>query len=128
MNLHKKSFTLLEMLVVIGIIGILLGLGAVSYSTAQKKARDARRQGDLSAAQKVMEQCYAVNNYQYPTISGTGTITATCPAPNTSITFTITDPLNSSPNVYTYTTSTTAYSISATLETSSTPVTVSNQQ
>ncbi|PIP15139.1 hypothetical protein COX47_01305, partial [Candidatus Roizmanbacteria bacterium CG23_combo_of_CG06-09_8_20_14_all_35_49] len=31
----KKSFTLLEMLVVIGIIAILVSLGTSSYSTAQ---------------------------------------------------------------------------------------------
>lgn len=54
MNL-KKSFTLLEMLVVIGIIAILVTLGFASYSTVQKKARDAKRQGDLKAAQQVME-------------------------------------------------------------------------
>lgn len=124
----NKGFTLLEMLVVIGIISILVAMGAVSYSTAQKKARDARRQGDLKAAQQSMEQCYSVNSYQYPTITGTGTITATCPAPNTSITFTITDPLSSGTYTYTYTTSSTTYSITADLETSTTNAVVSQQQ
>lgn len=125
----RKAFTLLEMLVVIGIIAVLVGLGAVSYSTAQKKARDAKRQGDLKIAQQVMEQCYSVNNFQYPTISGSsGTITATCPAPNNNITFTITDPLNNTTYRYTYTTSSTSYTITANLETSSQSITVSNQQ
>jgi len=124
----KKSFTLLEMLVVIGIISILVSLGFASYSTVQKKARDAKRQGDFKAAQQTMEQCYSVNSFQYPLISGTGTITATCPAPNDSITFTITDPLNSDPYIYTYTTSTSTYTITADLETSTTNFTVSNQQ
>ncbi len=124
----KKGFTLLEMLVVIGIIAILVSLGFASYSTVQKKARDAKRQGDLKAAQQIMEQCYSVNSFQYPTISGTGTITATCPAPNTNITFTLTDPLNNATYKYTYTTSSSAYSMTASLETNSTPFSVSNQQ
>lgn len=124
----KKSFTLLELLVVIGIIITLVGLGTVSYSTAQKKARDARRQSDLKAAQQVMEQCYSVNSFVYPAISGTGTITATCPAPNSSITFTITDPINTGANKYSFTTSDTSYSITANLETSSTAFSVYNQQ
>ncbi|NCO89124.1 type II secretion system protein, partial [Candidatus Roizmanbacteria bacterium] len=39
----KKAFTLLEILVVIGIISIMVAMGTASYSTAQKKARDAKR-------------------------------------------------------------------------------------
>ncbi|KKP51967.1 MAG: Type IV pilus biogenesis protein PilE [Candidatus Roizmanbacteria bacterium GW2011_GWA2_33_33] len=126
----KKGFTLLEMLVVIGIIAILVSMGFASYSTVQKKARDAKRQGDLKAAQQVMEQCYSVNSFAYPTISGSpGTITATCPAPNTSITFTLTDPLNTGTYQYTVsTTTTTAYTITADTETSTTDFSVSNQQ
>lgn len=129
MNL-KKSFTLLEMLVVMGIIAILVTLGFASYSTVQKKARDAKRQGDLKAAQQVMEQCYSVNSFQYPIISGSpGTITATCPAPNASITFTMTDPLNTGTYKYTVSTTTTAaYTITVDVETSTTDYSVSNQQ
>jgi prepilin-type N-terminal cleavage/methylation domain-containing protein len=62
----KSAFTLLEMLVVIGIIGILVGMGAVSYSTAQKKARDAKRKQDLKAIQNAFEQYYSICNYKYP--------------------------------------------------------------
>lgn len=126
----RKSFTLLEMLVVIGIIAILVTLGFASYSTVQKKARDARRQGDLKAAQQVMEQCYSVNSYQYPLISGSpGTITATCPAPNTSITFTTRDPLDTGTYKYTASvTSTSAYTLTVAMETSATVFSVSNQQ
>ncbi|MCX7881309.1 MAG: prepilin-type N-terminal cleavage/methylation domain-containing protein [Patescibacteria group bacterium] len=63
----KKAFTLLEMLVVIGIIAIILSLGSVSYSTAQKKARDAKRKQDLKAIQNALEQYYSICGYQYPT-------------------------------------------------------------
>jgi len=66
----KKAFTLLEMLVVIGIIGVLVGIGAVSYSTAQKKARDAKRKQDLKAIQNCLEQYYSYNNnFKYPITS-----------------------------------------------------------
>ena len=126
----KKAFTLLEILVVIGIIAILVSLGFASYSTVQKKARDAKRQGDLKAAQQTLEQCYSVNSFQYPIISGSpGTITATCPAPNTSITFTLTDPIDSGTYRYTVTSSTTTdYTITADIESSTTDFSVTSQQ
>lgn len=126
----RKSFTLLEMLVVIGIIAILVSLGFASYSTVQKKARDAKRQGDLKAAQQTLEQCYSVNSFQYPIINNSsGTLTATCPAPNTSMTFTITDPLNTSTYIYTIVSTTSTYTITAPdLESSTVNFSVSNQQ
>jgi prepilin-type N-terminal cleavage/methylation domain-containing protein len=58
----RKGFTLLELLVVISIIGILVALGAVAFSTAQKKGRDAKRRGDMKAVQNAFEQYYAQNN------------------------------------------------------------------
>lgn len=66
MNSYKKSFTLLELLVVIGIIGVLVGMGAVSYSTAQKKSRDSKRKTDLKAIQNAFEQYYSICSYKYP--------------------------------------------------------------
>ena len=62
----KKGFTLLELLVVIAIIGILVAMGTVSYSTAQKRARDATRKGDMKAVQNALEQYYAANSSAYP--------------------------------------------------------------
>jgi len=87
----KHGFTLLEMLVVIGIIAVLIGMGSVSYSTAQKKARDAKRRGDLKAIQNSLEQYYSICNYKYPSSvpAGGNNLTATtvnCPNLSTSVT------------------------------------------
>lgn len=122
----SKGFTLLEMLVVIGIISVLVSMGIASYSTAQKKARDAKRQSNLKSFQSALEQCYSVNNYTYPTITGTGTITIgeDCPAaagPD----LTITDP---STKTYTVSSSTTTYSVSIPLESGTTPFSISQLQ
>jgi len=62
----KNGFTLLEMLVVVGIMAILVSIGSVSYSTAQKKSRDAKRKSDLQAIQNGLEQYYSICGYQYP--------------------------------------------------------------
>jgi len=63
MNQNKKiqshGFTLFELLVVISIIGVITALAVVSYSQAQIRARDSRRQQDLKSWQKALEQYYA---------------------------------------------------------------------
>jgi len=66
----KKAFTLIELLVTISIIGILLAVISVAFSTAQKRSRDARRKGDLQALQKSIEQCYALSDSYPTTITG----------------------------------------------------------
>lgn len=63
----NSGFTLLELLVVIGIIGILVALATVSYSAAQKQGRDSRRKQDVVAIQNALEQYYSANGYKYPT-------------------------------------------------------------
>ncbi len=61
-----RGFTLLELLIVIAIVGILVSIGVVSYSSAQKKARDSRRTSDVKAIQNAWEQYYADNSGTYP--------------------------------------------------------------
>jgi prepilin-type N-terminal cleavage/methylation domain-containing protein len=108
----QKGFTLLELLVVISIIGILIGLGAVSYTTAQKKGRDSRRLGDMRAMSSVYEQYYSdpANSYQYPTDCTAGPIAAYAPAgwPD--------DPKNSDPYVYSKDCSASGYCFCAFME------------
>lgn len=63
----KKGFSLLELLVTVGIISILLAIGLTSYSTVQKKSRDAKRRGDLRTLQQAEEQYYSSCGYTYLT-------------------------------------------------------------
>lgn len=70
MKMNKKSgFTLFELLVSISIIGILVALAVVSYSSAQRRARDTRRIQDMKAIQTAAEQYYSqigTSLYTYP--------------------------------------------------------------
>lgn len=65
-NRKIVGFTLFELLISISIIGILVALAVVSYSSAQKKARDARMMQDLGNVQKAAEQYFSLANGVYP--------------------------------------------------------------
>lgn len=117
MAVVSKGFTLLELLVVISIIGILMGIGSVSFSTAQKKGRDSRRQGDMKAIQKALEECYSVDT-KYPAAAPFGS-DLTCTAGQTTMNQVPYDPKNTGTYVYTYTKDAnpaTAYCLCAKLE------------
>lgn len=58
----------MELLIVIAVIGILISISTVAYTSAQKKTRDSRRRSDLKAVQNGFEQSYADNNATYPAI------------------------------------------------------------
>lgn len=62
-----KGFTLLELVVVIGIIALLISIATVSYSAAQKRTRDTRRKADLNAMKDALEQYYSATSFVYPT-------------------------------------------------------------
>lgn len=61
---QQKGFTLLELLVVISIIGLLLAMGTVAFSTAQQRGRDSKRRADMQQLQKAFEQ-YNADNGSY---------------------------------------------------------------
>lgn len=126
MKKNKSGFTLLEILVVIGIIIVLVGMVTSSYSTAQKKARDSKRQSDLKMIQNAMEQYYSICGYQYPTDISHGIV---CPTGSIAIITSIpVDPLTT-PYIHSPNTAT-EYSVctAGNLETGSAPACVSSQQ
>ncbi|MDA1317129.1 MAG: prepilin-type N-terminal cleavage/methylation domain-containing protein [bacterium] len=77
-KLLEKAFTLVELLIVIGIIGILavILLVTLNPAEAQRKARDAKRIKDAGTLQVIMEQAVADNLINGSIAAGTaGTIT-----------------------------------------------------
>lgn len=68
---NKSGFTLIELLVVIAIIGTLASVITLALQTARKKARDAKRAGDVRQMVTALEQ-YRIARGIYPT--GTNSI------------------------------------------------------
>ncbi len=79
---RSRAFTLIEMLVVIGIIALLSGIILVSLNSSRAKARDAKRISDIAQIQLSLEQ-YFDRCQQYP--ANITDLTAPC-ATNSSIT------------------------------------------
>jgi prepilin-type N-terminal cleavage/methylation domain-containing protein len=70
-----QGFTLIELMVTVAIIGILMAAGIVTFSNAQKAARDAKRKADMDAIGKALEQYYQ-DNGQYPGFATTSTLSS----------------------------------------------------
>ena len=67
----KKGFSLIEVLVVIGIIILLATIVIVAVSSSRQKARDARRIADINQVRIALEQYFNVSK-SYPSSSPTG--------------------------------------------------------
>ena len=61
----QKGFTLLELLVVIGIIGLLASIIVVNLTGARRRARDTKRIADIRQLQTAVEDYYGKNG-KYP--------------------------------------------------------------
>jgi len=64
-QIRQLGFTLIELMVVIAIIGLLMAAGLVSYTNAQKNARDAKRTADNDSVAQAEEQYAASNGGSY---------------------------------------------------------------
>lgn len=94
----NRGFTLLELLVVLSIMAILVTLGISSFTTAQKKSRDAKRKSDIKEVQGALEQYYSICGYQYPTPASTYFTSVICSSPSIAILPTVpSDPRGTTP-------------------------------
>ncbi len=78
---NHKAFTLIELLIVIGIIGLLAVLAATSLAGARTRARDTRRIADLNSILKGLQLGHGQNGV-YPTATpstlGSGAASVLC--------------------------------------------------
>lgn len=96
--LSKKGFTLIELLVVIAIIGILATIIVASFTSAQRRGRDAKRKADLDAIKKALTLlrsdstggAWYLATSQYPASLGTNYIRVVPTDPSTSTNYTYT--------------------------------------
>lgn len=65
-KLNLQSFTLIELLIIIVILGFLTALISGNYISSLQKGRDARRKNDLAQIQRALETYYE-DNKAYPT-------------------------------------------------------------
>lgn len=123
------GFTLLELLVVISIIAIMVTMGVTSFSTAQKKGRDAKRKSDIKEVQQALEQYYSICNFNYPVPTGFYSQGIICSSPSIAILPTVPADPRATPPYACTSCSSSVYTLCATLEGES-PNTfcVSNQQ
>lgn len=63
----KKGFTLIEVLVAVTIIAVLVSIGVVSYSSVNKRSRDAKRKGDIEQIRSALEM-YRADIGSYPNL------------------------------------------------------------
>jgi prepilin-type N-terminal cleavage/methylation domain-containing protein len=64
-NLFKKAFTLIEIMVVVGIVALLAAVIGVNVRDSSAQSRDAQRQADLRNLQNAIE-LYKQENGRYP--------------------------------------------------------------
>ncbi len=72
--MKQKSFTLIEILVVVTIIALITSIAAVTYTQLGKQSRDSRRKADIEQIRAALEM-YRADNSTYAVISYTGNCT-----------------------------------------------------
>ena len=61
----SRGFTIVELVVTIAVIGILIVIGTLGFSTTQRDVRDQERAGDITALMSELEKAYDTNG-EYP--------------------------------------------------------------
>ena len=128
--MKRQGFTLIELLVVIAIIGLLSTLAVIALGSARVKARDSKRLADLKQVQTALELYYTDKN-DYPAgnavnlgdtdhfcLNGSGLVTAANCGTSPYMGQVPLDPKSTAdtPVYYTYTYSSSSYTVNATLE------------
>lgn len=57
--MYRKSFTLIELLTVIAIIGVLISISVVSWVAVAQRGRDSTRKSDLARIKQALQQEYS---------------------------------------------------------------------
>lgn len=88
----QKGFTLIEVLIVVGIIGLLASVVLSGLGSVRSRGRDARRAADLRQVQQGLELFYTRNQF-YPDSTNWGDLRAELRSANIGITNISNDPL-----------------------------------
>lgn len=75
-TIKKNGFTLIELLVVIVIVGLLTSVATISYTTAQRKARDNARKTQVNTIAAAIESYYQQNRTFPGKLKAKSTVTA----------------------------------------------------
>ena len=79
--MKQKGFSLIELLVVLGIIAVLTGLVAFNFNQARTRARDVTRKNDLKQIREALELYRNDNSGRYPDTGSYDALMATYLAP-----------------------------------------------
>lgn len=113
---HSASgFSLIEILVVATIMIVLSSIGLVSFQAASQRARNGRREADIAQVRSALE-IYRSTYSAYPTASSFSELLSTANFAQYLSQPDVSDPKNTSPFVYTYTSNGVTYSVCYTLE------------
>lgn len=114
---------MIELLVVTTIIIVITSIGLVSYTSANRSARNGKRKADMEMVRQALV-LYRTDNGTYPATSNFATMLSTI-SDYTSAT-SVTDPKNEGSYVYSYTSDGVVFTLTANLEPNGTPYSINN--